>query len=81
MKDYYAFISKEAYASSVETSLSKVLHEDDVVDAAARLDPAQRPLPKEVFDYIRGGCLYVLLVSFLYVLPENRWGRNQDIAM
>ena len=28
----YAFISGEAYASSIETSLSKVFHEDDVVD-------------------------------------------------
>lgn len=46
MKDYYAFISEEAYASSVETSLLKVLHEDNVVDAAATLGPGAASFAK-----------------------------------
>ena len=48
MKDYHAVTSGESYASTIEASLSDVLHEDDVVGAAAfikaclRMDPEKR---------------------------------------
>jgi len=56
MKDYHAATSGESYASTIEASLSDVLHEDDVVGAAAfikaclRMDPEKRVSAKEASE-------------------------------